>query len=228
MNGIQMKDHGRSCLRQKAGRLLSAILMALLAIQLLSTAGGCRLWQKKKAEAVPNIGSHLRQSSQPIRRVVVLPMESRFSERESAVMLQNSIVESLRQRGAFEVIEASQQLLGPCSTTVIADGIYDEQQLVWLMRRFNADAVMYSRLHHARPVAPQQMGVICHLVDAREAYVVATVEGAWDLSLPADKGRFEEYVRINDLNFLDPELASHSPRALAAFAGDEIAGEIYR
>ena len=74
-----------------------------------------------------------------------------------AQRLRASIVKSLRTSGAFEVIDIQPHELGPCKTTVIRNGNYDERQLNWLMKNHSVDAVMFSRLNHARTVAPPIM-----------------------------------------------------------------------
>ncbi len=204
-------------------KMVKQFILLVLAL----SAGGCHLCKEPQAPLTPNIGSHLRQSSTPIRRVAVLPIECNVQDRAAAKLLQDSLIESLRQRGAFEIVEVDQTLLGPCSPKIVENGIYDERQLVWLMRRFNVDAVMYSRLNHARQVIPQSISAICHIVDARESYVIATAEGGWDLSFPADKERFNNYVRLNDMDFLELDLAQQSVQAMTAFVGEEIAMKLY-
>lgn len=203
---------------------MARLLMLLTSFLILS---GCRMCDTEKVDMTPNIGGQLRQSSHPIRRVAILPMESNFEDQAGAKLLQSSIVESLRQRGAFEIIEIPPERLGPCSTSIIEDGVYDERQLVWLMKQYNVDAVMYSRLNHVKQIAPQSMSAICHIVDARESYIIATAEGSWDLSFSGDLERFREYVRLNDLNFFDMDLAVKSPQAMNAFVGEEIALTLY-
>lgn len=188
---------------------------------------GCKCFQPMPVDSTPNIGSQHQEASQAIRRVAILPMESNLEENDFAQRLRGSIVKSLRTSGAFEVIDIQPHELGPCKTAVIRNGNYDERQLNWLMKNHSVDAVMFSRLNHARTVAPQSCTAICHIVDAREAFIIATVEGAWDLSDQGDLTRFQKFISLSSINFVHSDMAKESPQVMAEFVGKEIAMEIF-
>lgn len=188
---------------------------------------GCHCFNPLPVDPTPHIGSRHQPASQTIRRVAVLPMESSLEDNDFASRLRASIIRSLRTSGAFEVIEIEPHELGQCSTSVIRNGNYDERQLAWLMNAHSVDAVMYSRLNHARNVAPQSCTAICHVVDAREAFLIATVEGAWDLADSGDLRRFHKYISLSNNGFVHDNVAKESPQMLANFVGKEVAMEIF-
>lgn len=210
--------------RRKLLRILSASPLAFVA----SSLTGCHLFEGKPlVDTTPSVGSHHDYASHPVRRVAVLPSEGLRRDEEPARRINAAIVRSLRQCGAFEIIEVPQHELGPCRPHVITDGRYDDRQLVWLMHRFNVDAVMFSKLTHVRLVEPQSWSVTCHIVDVRNSTIISTVEGVWDLANPADYERFQKYNSMHELGILDPELAARSPQVVADFVGKEIAMELY-
>ena len=201
-------------------KIVSILLLAMLSLT------GCSRF-KKTIDPSPSVGSYHHPAPKSIQRVAVLPMESHREDRKAAELLQQSIIKSLRARGAFEIIEVPATQMGFFQSGVVRNGRYDERQLVALHKQLNVDAVMFSSLNHARLFTPQSWSAICHIVDVRESTIIATAEGVWDMSNSPDVIRFQKFVETHNLDLENPELASELPRAVAEFAALEISLELY-
>ena len=115
-----------------------------------------------------------------------------------------------------------------CRTDVVKSGRYDEQLLVRLHSQHQADGVIFSRLNRFNAYPPMSADVIAHLVDTRDAAVVASIDGSWNLGDAGDTRRYQAFIDSGQLlgRGLEAEgraVAELSPAMLAKFIASEIA-----
>ena len=175
----------------------------------------------------PRIQSSSRPVADPIRRIALMPTSmGRAEQADFALLINQQLANTLRATGKFEVIVISHEQLEACQNNVIRQGRYDERQLARLGRQFNVDGVFYSKLKDSNIYGPLSADLNCVLVDVREAIVVSSVNGRWDLGHPADRNRFLKFGELTHHEYPTPDIAENSPRMMAGFIAAEVAIEV--
>lgn len=154
--------------------------LLLLAIGVLVV--GCHLSRPKPDPIPPNVNGYHLEGSQlrHLRRIAVLPVETDEYPQDVADTFRTALITELRSLGLFEVVAVEKQVCQRVRT--IASAAYHERILVEVARKYRADAVLFVGVNDYQPYYPPRMAVSAHLVDAREAVTLASVDGVWDSS----------------------------------------------
>ena len=165
----------------------------------------------------PNLRVYQRAVQPSIRRIVVLPIQSRRNHWEFANQLRQEVSQQLSAFSGIEIIELSQNDLVWCQQNLVTRGSLDERFLARMHREYRADAVLFSNLEVRRAYAPQSADLSCYLIHTHESVVANSVSGTWDLKRPSDQARFQCYIQNLSLDMDAQTWAQDSPRIFAGF-----------
>ncbi len=144
-----------------------------------------------------------------VRRVVIFPFENQTRFADSSRVFQRQLAGHLRTSGLFEVVDVAPWYDLPCSFENISRGQYPLSLLAEIHRRFNADAVVFGSIQNQSPYWPISLGLTLHMIDTRDATVVASVDGNWSVADEQVSQDFKYY-----LSTISGHPAGQDPRIL--------------
>ena len=206
--------------------LIFAVLTASLLPSLLA---GCR-----QKEVVPEPMRFTEYATQDfdwdqIQRVVVMPVANRSDAPQLPEQMQRALAAELQRTGRFEVLMAKNDSEDPHTDEVFSDGRFDEDKLLKIARRYNAQGVLFTKITEYHPYTTPRIGLSLLLVSPAEAVVVAAADGLWDLREAQTQGRARNYVKQN-LDFgeslFDTERVMTSPHNFQRFVAYELANAL--
>ena len=164
-----------------------------------------------------------------IRRVAVLPMIDHCKQADQAEMLRSAIAHQLRRKGTFEVLSPQKLGLAPCISPDLAQSAFAETMLVEMANTLRVDGVIIVHATEIRPFEPIRVALTLHLVDARDAITVATVDGVWDSDDLATNAAAANYFTGKSVDWnLATEVNLVSPSRFYDFIGYDIAARLDR
>jgi hypothetical protein len=121
-----------------------------------------------------------------IQRIALLPFENGTQITGIDAQMQNHFAAALGSRGRRSVVNLeNQHSYASCNVESVLRGEYPMHVLADAWRSFHADAVMFARVNSYSPYQPLSIGITVHIVDARDARLLATVDRVFSLADPA-------------------------------------------
>ena len=201
------------------------LILAGLAISL----AGCR-----SEEIVPQPMRFTEYATQDfdweqIQRVVVMPVANRSDTPQVPEQMQRALVAELQRTGRFEVFMAKNDSEDPHTDEVFSGGKFDEEKLLKISKRYNAQGVLFAKITEYHPYTTPRIGLSLLLVSPAEAVVIAATDGLWDLREAQTQGRARCYVQKN-LEFgeslLETDRVLVSPHNFQRFVAYELANAL--
>ena len=164
-----------------------------------------------------------------IRRVVVMPVANRSDSPQLPEQMQRALVAELQRNGRFEVLMAKNDSEDPHTDDVFSGGKFDEDKLLKISHRYNAQGVLLAKITEYHPYTTPRIGLSLLLVSPAEAVVIAATDGLWDLREAQTQSRARNYVQQN-LDFgeslFDTGRVMSSPHNFQRFVAYELANAL--
>jgi hypothetical protein len=197
----------------------------LLALLLSSCAlESCFLFQKEETGASAPVSSYLGDSQdlRLCRRVLVLPIQTTNMTASIRKDLEGALLSELSSQGRFQVLRmepASRE--GKEIYPTERRGKIDPDLVVDLGRRYQADALLLTRVTQWFPYKPPRLGLRIQLVSVHSGKVIWAIDQTWDAGTERTRLDLIDYARTT----LAPQENLHgwafltlSPRRFGRFA----------
>lgn len=200
--------------------------MGLGAVLVLSIVGsGCK---KEFVPEPPKMTSYATRDFEwdEVQRIVIMPIANRSSVPSAPEQVQQALAAELQRSGRFEVVVARNDSLDPKTEDVFISGKFDEEELLRVKQRYQAQGVMFVQITQYTPYNPPQLGISVLLVSPAEAVVISAIDGLWDMRDTGTLGRARHYAS-NSLAFPDSLFGNDrmldSPQTFQRFVAYEVA-----
>ncbi len=160
----------------------------------------------------------------PPRKIVVLNSQPGRSSSELPHQFAENLSAEFKAKGLFDVVVPHTM---ECNTTIdeIAQGRFDERELVEIATFYNADAILIFRINEFKYYPPMQANITVGILDAREAVLGFAADGFWDLSEPETYQNFSDYLNYRrggqDASHL--RVQQQSPSSFSSYVAMQIA-----
>lgn len=163
-----------------SGSRQRTIHFGALVLGLVAALAGCKSKPPVQLGPPPSRFQAGELSTFHVRRVVMLPLENMTAYQQVGHEFGKLLAAELRTKGAFELVEVSRDEFTGGIPSLTRDGLFDDQLLAHLGRKYRADAVIVGKISHFHPYWPPSVSVSLHCLDARAGTVLASVDGNWD------------------------------------------------
>lgn len=198
-------------------------VLALLGLGLFGV--GCK--SKEFVPEPPKLTSYSTREFEwdEVQRIVLMPLANRSNVPAASAQVQQALVAELQKSGRFEVVLGRSDSQDPRTEDVFASGKFDEEQLLHVKHRYQAQGVLFVQITQYSGFNPPQLGLSMLLVSPAEAVVIAAVDGLWDMREAGTLARARHYAGQN-LNFPDSLFGDDrildSPQTFQRFVAYEI------
>jgi hypothetical protein len=200
-----------------------------LVLGALTTFSGCKPAQPIHPGPQPSRFQATELTTFHVRRVVMLPLDNMTAYESVGHEFSKLLAEELRTKGAFDLITIGRAGIPNGALKLARDGLFDDQLLAMIGRKYHADAVIVGRISHFHPYWPPSLSVSLHCVDARDGTVLASVDGNWDA-----RNEYVSHQAERFYGFLHPhkslphsELVLYSPSYFQKFVAYQITKQFF-
>ncbi len=112
-----------------------------------------------------------------------------------------------------------------CDLDTVLHGRFNEYRLLDLTDRYQADALLVTRLNRLQAVAPMEVAATCALIDRAEAVVLAAADGHWNTADPVTNRSWCSWLTHHCIGVSPETVAVYqaSPRHFLSFVAWQIA-----
>ncbi|HHI79403.1 MAG TPA: hypothetical protein ENK02_05445 [Planctomycetes bacterium] len=196
--------------------------LGLLPLLALSS---CFLFEKEEMGSEAPVSAFLgdRQDLRLCRRVLVLPIQSTNMTSTLRKDLEEALLSELAFQGRFQVLrmEPSQGAEGKEIYPTERRGRIDPDLVVELGRRYQADALLLTRVTQWFPYKPPRIGLRLQLVSVHSGKVIWAIDQTWDAGTERTRLDLINYARTTlapQENLHGWEFLMISPRRFGRFA----------
>ncbi len=194
-----------------------------LIVQLLSLQS-CFLFAKEEVGAAAPVSSYLgeTQDLRLCRRVLVLPIQATKMTTKVRKDLEATLISELTSQGRFQVLRMDTATTeGKEIYPTERRGKIDPDLVVDLGRRYQADALLLTRVTQWFPYKPPRLGLRLQLVSVHSGKVIWAVDQTWDAGTERTRLDLIDYARTTlapQANMHGWEFLMLSPRRFGRFA----------
>jgi hypothetical protein len=199
------------------------LFVALWCWQLFCAAPGCACGQESGFDESGAISRETMGTSRTVPRIVAVPFENGTSATGIDWQLDSRVVSAMNAAGIAEVIGDEGRLGCGGFTEAIKQGGYPLQVLVDALQQYRADAVLFARVTRYRAYPPLAIGITIHVVDTRDARVLATLQKSWNLGDPRLMAEYRLWLTRRIPLCAKPDIYLASPSMFEEFVADRIA-----
>lgn len=152
-----------------------------------------------------------------ISRIAVLRFENATNHARLESMVRKSLVSAMRNGFANNVVDVGDQVQQTCQMDAVLQNGYPLSLLVETWQTFHADAVMFARIEEFRPYSPMSIGMTIHIVDTRDAKLLASLNHEWTLTDPVTRKDYELYLSRRFPDCQDLNIYMSSPTVFIEF-----------
>ncbi len=190
----------------------------------LFTLQACFLFQKEETGAEAPVSAYLGDSQdlRLCRRVLVLPIQTTHMTTAVTKDLQEALLAELSSQGRFQVLQMEPATgEGKDIYPTERRGKIDPDLVVGLGRRYQADALLLTRVTQWFPFKPPRLGLRIQLVSVHSGKVIWAVDQTWDAGTERTRLDLIDYARRTlapQENLHGWEFLLLSPRRFGRFA----------
>lgn len=164
-------------------------------------------------------------ASRPPRRVLILPAQTTVQPLAIQAQFAEQLAAQFRAGRLFETIYDPALGNCQCNLDTVLHGRFSEYRLLELTDRYQADALLVTRLNRINAVAPMEAAATCALIDRAEAVVLAAADGHWNTADPVTHRSWCSWLTHHCIGVAPETIAVYqaSPRHFLSFIAWQIA-----
>lgn len=204
------------------------MLRKVLVLAFVGLGLGCASIFKEPTPPPQNLVNYYdgRDPVGPLRRVVLLPLESESPDEDSLGLFEDALAAEMQRVGRFELVRPTAHEIADTEIRAARDtGVYRTKDLITLGRRFGADGIIFGAMPTFDPPPRMFLAVKLSLIDARQGFVIWSTDTAFDAQdqkVAKDMHNFHDTTLAGEESLVGYGIVGQSPRLFAKYAARRV------